>query len=280
MIDAPKPTVLILPALAALLVLGACTGDAGGDTPRRAGAQTAQNGAPAQANGDVLIAAPTAPYTVAPLATSGSVTGTVSLSRPLPQLDAARTGADSATCGESIVDESLSVQQSGAGVAGVLIWIEGIRAGKPLPSERRRELESTHCRLAPRVQAAVVGSAVNVITHDNFRQQLQFSAAGESASRARIPLGGGEQVIPTELPTKAPGLLTVVDANHPWPRAFIAVFDHPYFAITAPDGSFAIDGVPPGTYTLRAWHERARLAEQRVAISGTAVTVKVVLEGK
>ena len=42
----------------------------------------------------------------------------------------------------------------------------------------------------------------------------------------------------------SPGLVIVHDADHAWPRAFIAVFDDPYFAVTGPDGKFAIEGVP------------------------------------
>jgi len=42
---------------------------------------------------------------------------------------------------------------------------------------------------------------------------------------------------------------------HAWMKAYIAVLDSPYFAVTGKDGSFAIHNVPPGAYTLTAWHE-------------------------
>jgi hypothetical protein len=43
---------------------------------------------------------------------------------------------------------------------------------------------------------------------------------------------------------------------HPWMSAHMHVFEHPFFAVSAADGSFAIENVPPGTYKLTAWHER------------------------
>jgi hypothetical protein len=42
---------------------------------------------------------------------------------------------------------------------------------------------------------------------------------------------------------------------HSWEEATIAVFDHPWFAVTSSDGSFEISGLPPGRYEIVAWHE-------------------------
>ena len=42
---------------------------------------------------------------------------------------------------------------------------------------------------------------------------------------------------------------------HGWMGAHIGVMAHPFFAVTAADGTFSIAGVPPGTYTIEAWHE-------------------------
>ena len=57
--------------------------------------------------------------------------------------------------------------------------------------------------------------------------------------------------------------------------------DHPYYAVTKPDGSFSIDGVPPGKYTLVAWHERTGKSEQTVEVAANgAAKVSVALEGK
>jgi hypothetical protein len=216
---------------------------------------------------------------VSNVATPGSVSGTVSLRGTPAARQAISTGKDGAICGASIPDESLQAQ--GGGLANAVVWLEGIRTGKPLGLERRLELESDHCRLVPRVQAAVVGSAVNILGHDDFRQHLQFSAAGDSAPRATILLGGGEQVIPTELPFRTPGMVVVSDRDHAWTRAFLAVFDHPYFAVTAANGSFTIDGVPPGSYTLHAWHERTGLSEQKVEVGASGVVkMTLTLEAK
>ena len=67
-------------------------------------------------------------------------------------------------------------------------------------------------------------------------------------------------------------LFPVTCSVHPWMRAYIAVSPHPFFAVTGADGSFSITGVPPGTYTIEAVHEKYGSKEGRltVAPSGTA----------
>jgi hypothetical protein len=229
--------------------------------------------------GPIVIAPSGAAYKAVSVAGAGAVTGVATLASPLTPAEPTATGRDSGVCGRAIPDSSL--QQRGAGLGNVVVWLDGVRAGKPLPLEKRIEVESDHCMLTPRVQAAVTGSAVNVIGHDDFRQHLRFLSAGDSAARASVLLGKDEQVIPTELPAKTPGLVIVRDADHPWPRAFLAVFDHPYFAVTKPDGSFSIDGVPAGKYTLVAWHERTGRTEQAVTVAAnSAAKIELSLKGK
>jgi hypothetical protein len=43
---------------------------------------------------------------------------------------------------------------------------------------------------------------------------------------------------------------------HPWMKAYVSVFDHPYFAVTDDTGRYQIDNVPLGKYEVVAWHER------------------------
>jgi hypothetical protein len=267
-----------------LLAVVACSGDKGGaqaKTALKSGGTVDE-----ESRGDVIIAAPRGKYLGRAVATPATVSGTVSLKAPLnplakgiEPLPPMPAGRDSAVCGKAIPDSSL--QRKGTGLGNAVVWLEGVRQGKPIPLEKRIELESDRCLLTPRVQATVVGSAVNVIGHDDFRQHLRFIAAGEPQARAAILLGSNEQVIPSNLPAAAPALVIVKDVDHPWPRAYVAVFDHPYYAVTKPDGTFSIDGVPPGKYTLVAWHERTGKSEQAVEVApnGTA-KISVELEGK
>jgi len=46
------------------------------------------------------------------------------------------------------------------------------------------------------------------------------------------------------------------DNQHPWERAYIAVFNHPFFAVSDEFGNYRIENLPAGRYTVTAWHER------------------------
>ena len=278
--DAPTHRPALYIALFLVAALSACKG---GETATTANGEPGTPGWSPDAKimalaGPVVIAPSGVRYAGGTVASAGSVAGTITLAAPLPPVAPVSAGRDSGVCGAAIPDSS--VEQRGAGLGGVVVWIEGVRKGKPVPLETRLELESDHCLLTPRVQAAVTGSAVNVIGHDDFRQHLHFFTSGEKAPRATVLLGKDEQVIPTEHPAAAPGLVFVRDVDHPWPAAYIAVFDHPYYAVTKSDGSFTIDGIPPGDYTLKAWHERTKLAEQKVTVTaGGGAKVNVALAG-
>ena len=265
-------------ALLAVCVFAGCSQE-GSESPRRAAAATRDSLHTQRTDGPVVIPLSATVYVGGDVPASGSVSGVVRLRSPIAPLAPMETGNDRILCGPSMPDES--VREKTGGLEGAVVWLDGVHRGKTLPLERRLELEIDHCKLQPRIQATMLGSAVNIIGHDDNRSHLRFVAMGEPKPRAAVLMGGGEQVIPTELPFTAPGLVYVSDADHAWSHAFIAVFDHPYYAVTSPAGAFVIDGVPPGVYTLRAWHERTGIVTQRVQVgAGGAVKVELALSGK
>jgi len=64
-----------------------------------------------------------------------------------------------------------------------------------------------------------------------------------------------------------PEIMIPVKCNiHSWMHAYIGVLDHPYFAVSSPDGTFSIPNLPPGTYTVALWHEKLGTQEQQITV--------------
>ena len=68
---------------------------------------------------------------------------------------------------------------------------------------------------------------------------------------------------------------------HPWMRSYAGVMEHPYFATTKSDGSFAIEGLVAGDYTLATWHEKLGTQEKKIKLGdGATETIALTYAAK
>ncbi|MDQ6924861.1 MAG: carboxypeptidase-like regulatory domain-containing protein [Candidatus Eremiobacteraeota bacterium] len=233
------------------------------------------------------IAASRPAYIVRPAADAGSIAGTVLLDGPAPPDTTVTPSPDDVhTCGPSLTFPT--VETKAGGVADAVVWLVGVEAGKPLPDLRRAELALDGCRLQPHLIAMMAGGALNVHGIDVLDARLRFTRVeGGTADEPpgtvllRVTTTDGGQVVPSGRVVAAPGTVEVRGELQPWLRAWILAFDHPYFATTNTEGGFVLDGVPPGTYQLVAWHDRLGRAGQQVTVGpGQTVQVTVRLGGR
>jgi hypothetical protein len=157
---------------------------------------------------------------------------------------------DQSVCGNQKLDESLLV--SNGALANVVVSIEG---APPVTTPPRDVIVANEqCRFVPRVSAAQAGSSLVVQnrdpilhnTHAYLSDQSTFFNAGFAFKGAQI-----------KRPLTKPELMRFeCDAGHTWMKAFVHVFAHPFFAVSDASGKFRINGLPPGRYTIKAWHER------------------------
>lgn len=175
---------------------------------------------------------------------------------------------DARVCGDSAVVHA--VRLDGSSLANALVWVDGITRGKTLPETRRTTVTIERCQFDPKLTAVVAGSTVNVLSRDRASHNVRFYREGHGTPVATVMTVDAGQVVPSETIAATPGIVEARCEVHPWVRGYVAVFDHPYFAITDEKGSFTIDQLPAGTYTVKVWHEgMAQAAEQRVVLSGS-----------
>lgn len=209
-------------------------------------------------------------YRPGTLSAVGSVAGTVKLDGAPPP-DTTRVTVDQAICGTK-TDPELTVSK-GSAVSNAVVWIADVKTGKPLPVDKRAELSAQKCLLDPRVQAVVVGTTVNVFNDDRLLHRFVFIPLGTHDTLTVMPFFNVGQVVASERLAKTPQIVEIRCTRHPWTRGYIAVFDHPYFAVTDGDGNFKIDSLAPGTYKMMVWHEgmtQPAAQQVQVAANGTA----------
>jgi len=135
-------------------------------------------------------------------------------------------------------------------IKNVVVYLRNARSRLPLPIVRqqiRQENES----FVPRVIAITRGSSVDFPNSDSF-----FHNVFSLSSAANFDLGQFARGQVRRQVFNKPGLVKVYCHIHSQMSASILVLDHPYFAIPDVDGTFALNGVPPGSYTIVGWHER------------------------
>jgi plastocyanin len=185
---------------------------------------------------------------------AGRIEGRVSISIPVA------APAPSAAYGSRRVGAN---PPAGSELANVIVFLKnGPKAGS-LPATRATILQQNETFI-PRVVAITIGSTVDFPNGDPFFHDVFSLSRSGSFDLGSYPKGKSKSE-----QFRHPGLIKVYCHLHSHMTASIMVFDHPWFAIpAAADGSFAIDDVPPGTFTVSAWHERIGENTQEVTVEG------------
>ena len=173
-------------------------------------------------------------------------------------------------CGDRVPEGAIVAPQGG--LMNVVVWLSDAREGKPLPESRRFEVTNLRCRLDPRVQGVIVGGTLNVKSADPVVHETVIRVTGVNESLETVTQNGDGQVVPLEKVLARPVRLELSCRTHPWTQGWIHVFDHPYFAVSAPNGRFVLDSIPPGEYTMRTWHERLGVTSREIRVEKGAVT--------
>ncbi len=197
-------------------------------------------------------------------ATAGAVSGRATFSGTPPAAEILRMGTDAACIGPDGPDQpsdAVLVDATG-GLANVFVYVkDGLDAkySFAVPQEPVL-LDQAGCRYHPRVLGVRVGQPLEVLNSDDTLHNVHALPVGNAEFNEGQPIKGLRMTRFFTMPEVAVRFKCDV---HSWMSAYVGVMAHPYFAVTAPDGSFSIPDLPPGTYTVEAWHERfGRMTEQ------------------
>jgi plastocyanin len=203
------------------------------------------------------IAAAQSSYHQVVVPNGGSVSGVVRLQgSPPPEITEPVT-KDGDYCGPVKTSPRLLVGRDGV-VKNAVVWIDNISEGKKLPSHGAVTLRQKKCEYEPHVLLLCAGEEFEIVNDDAVLHNVHaYDLAAGSRSMFNIaqPVRGTRTKInPEHVKGKTP-IITTCDAGHPWMNAYVIRASHPYYAVTDGAGRYRLDDIPPGTYTLRMWHE-------------------------
>jgi hypothetical protein len=126
-------------------------------------------------------------------------------------------------------------------------------------------LEHKRCRYEPHVLGMQTQQTLKIINSDLTTHNTHVTPKSNPDWNQSQPAASA----PLELRFARPEVfIPIRDNQHPWEKAYIGVFSHPFFSVSSTDGSYKISGLPPGQYTVVAWHEQ--FGEQTVDLFLTA----------
>lgn len=201
-----------------------------------------------------------AEYAVIDVSDGGTIKGQAIWKGAIPDVPPLKVFADLDTCGTEVPSPALRIDPATNGLQDVLVYLERVERGKTVePAYRlamgahKGEAASKSCQFERPVFPFVRTSPVALI---NFESVLHnphfFNDKHGSLFNLAMPTPDRE-LTTTLLRARGVGLRLQCDV-HVHMNAWAAAFDHPYFTVTDEQGRFEIRGIPPGSYTLVAWH--------------------------
>lgn len=212
---------------------------------------------------------------------TGSIRGTVAFmgERPEPRPELKMGEKEKVGCvhdnGLDQTDRTLLIDDKGH-VANVVLMVE-IDGMEPEAPTEPVILDQKGCRFEPHVLVVPVGTTLRYDNSDETNHNIHTFAKKNKAVNQNVAAGTNFQ----QKVDKA----EVIDIKcdiHPWMKGYIFITDASKWALSAPDGSFELQGLPPGEYKVSYWHEELGKgkSEKVTVTAGAAAELKLALGAK
>jgi len=230
-------------AIVSLLSLASSCSKGGDDEPDDKGGPATAGAAPPPSKGN-----------------EGTISGKVTYTGAAPEAKKIDTSADPACTSKSpnLTTEEWVIKDGS--LANTFVYIkDGSIDGAnklatyawPAPSDLAT-LDQNGCHYKPHVLGVIAKQKINITNSDPTTHNVHFTQGLNPDWNQSQPNGAAPLI---HVLNAAEVMVPVKCNQHPWMKSYIAVMKHPFFAVSAEDGSYTIKGVPPGKYTVVAWHE-------------------------
>ena len=194
-------------------------------------------------------------------ATAATITGTVKFDGKAPKAQKIDMSQDPACKGGN---ETETVEADGGNLANVFVYVkDGLGDRTFDPPSTPAKLDQQGCRYHPHVLGVMAGQTVEIINSDKTTHNIHPSPKDNKEWNESQPPSGA----PIDKTFARQEVLIPVKCNqHPWMKMYIGVVKNPFFAVTDKSGKFELKGLPPGTYTVTAVHEKFGSQDTKVTV--------------
>jgi hypothetical protein len=196
---------------------------------------------------------------------SASVKGIVTFTGTVPRAKQINMAADPSCAKQhaapAVIQEVVTDKEGD--LQNVIVFIsDGLGDHAFDPPTQPAVIEQKGCLYQPHVLAMQANQPLEVVNADPVMHNIHpMPNNNREWNKAEVPGSKIDESFPRQ------EIAIPVKCNlHPWMRGYIAVFKHPYFVVTGKDGSFDLGNLPPGLYTLTAWHEKLGTMTQKITL--------------
>jgi plastocyanin len=205
------------------------------------------------------------------LASTGRVTGRVSVTGEVHGPKPLKVFKNREFCGPAVPNETLLTSREG-GLRNVIVILRPLERVATMERERI-VLDNKNCAFVPHVQVAAVGSDLVLKNSDPILHAVHARIDKETLFNVGLPRW--REVSKT---LDRAGVIRIsCDVLHTWMTAVIIVTSSPYYSMTDETGRFTIDGLPAGGYTVEIFHEKLGTKSTPIYVTdGTTLSLDVV----
>jgi hypothetical protein len=209
-----------------------------------------------------------------PSGNEGSVTGKVSFKGTAPKLHTISMDADAVCAAKhtgAVYPETVTVNANGT-LRNVFVYVKTGLEGKNFAvPDQPAVLDQDGCMYKPHVLGIQAKQNLKVVSSDKTTHNIHpLPTVNQEWNVSQAP--GSDPIIRSF--SRPEETIPVKCNQHAWMRAYIHVLSNPYFVVTGDDGSFKLEGLPPGDYEIEAIHEEYGASSQKVTVpaSGSVAT--------
>ena len=198
---------------------------------------------------------------------AGGIKGTIAFEGTAPKNEPIKMNADPVCMKANSTpqsQETYMVSSDGKALGNVFVYVkDGLGNYQYDPPAGTAQIDQKECRYHPHVFGMRVNQPLEIVNSDPTLHNIHAMPKGNSEFNNGQPIQGMKM---THTFDKKEVMVPFKCDVHGWMNAYVGVLDHPYFAVTGDDGKFELKDLPPGTYTIEAWHEKLGPMTQSVTL--------------